>query len=96
MNSYDIFKGLSEIDEELIMKPRRFVSLRKNLVFCIIAANVSGFISHSDPAVSIAVYIAAFAAMYAFAAWFMNRKKKRKLINEKDSETSDAAGRNPQ
>ena len=87
MSEYDLFKGLSELDEELLMQPKKYVSTRMNLLFCFLAANISALISRSKPVLSITVYMLAFGAMYAAATWFMNRRKKRKLIIEK---TEDA------
>ncbi len=89
MSEYDLFKGLSELDEDLIMQPRKFVSLRMNILFCIIAANISNFIPRSEPILSITVYLISFGAMYAFATWFMNRKKNRKLLIEKETEIEE-------
>ncbi len=80
MSEYDLFKGLSELDEELIMEPRKFVSLRMNLLFCLIAANVSALLPRTRPGLSIAGFLIAFAAMYGFATWLMNRKKRKLLI----------------
>ncbi len=89
MSEYDLFKELSELDEDLIMQPRKFVSLRMNILFCIIAANINNFIPRSEPILSIIVYFVSFGVMYAFATWFMNRKKNRKLLIENETDTAE-------
>lgn len=85
MSEYDLLKGLSELDEDFIMQPRKLVSLRMNLLFCFIAANISRIIPRSRPLLSIAVYFASFAAMFFFATWYLNQKEKRKLLTEKEN-----------
>lgn len=85
MSEYELLKGLSELDEELIMQPRRFVTLRMNFLFCIIAANVSGVVPHSKQEFGVIVFLVSFAMLYCFATWFLNRKRKRKLLIESDS-----------
>lgn len=82
MNEYDLFRGMSELDEDLIMKPRKLVSGRMNLLFCLLAANVSHFIPHSRPITGILMYFLSFALMYGFWSWQINRKKNRKLLIE--------------
>lgn len=87
MSEYDLFKGLSELDEDLLMQPRKFVSLRMNIMFCFIAANISVLIPRNKPALSIVLFLISFGAMYAFATWLMNRKKNRKLLIETEEDT---------
>ena len=87
MSSYDLFKELSELDEDLIMEPYKFVSTRFNIFLCIIAANISAVIPHSKPILSIIVFVIAFAVLYALATWFINRKGKTKLINENGTDS---------
>lgn len=67
MSEYDLFKGLSELDEELIMQPREFVSFRMNILFCFISVNISALIPRSKPALSIVMFLISFGAMYVFA-----------------------------
>lgn len=86
MNSYDLFRELSEVDEDLIMEPRRFVSLRLNFLFCIIAANLSALAPKGKPGLGIVIFLVSFAVMYVTATWLMNRRKKRKLLSEGDGE----------
>lgn len=86
MSSYDLFKELSELDEDLILEPRKFVSLRLNLLFCLLAANISAPVPDDRPVLSILVYLLAFGAMYACATWFLNRKRKRRLLIQDDIE----------
>ena len=82
MSGYDRFKGLSEIDEELIIEPKKYVPLRLNFLLCIIAANISGFIPKSKPIFSLAVDVLSFAVMYLIATWFLNRKGKKQVLGE--------------
>ena len=82
MNEQDLWKALSELDEDLIMKPRKYVSLRMNFLLCILAANVSYFVPHNKPVLSIAVYILSFGVMYGIVTWWINRKRKNKLLIE--------------
>lgn len=89
MSEYDILKGLSELDEDLIMQPRKFVPLRLNLLLCFVAANISALIPRSKPVWSIGVFLLSFGAMYVFASWFVNRKKKRKLLVEAETDTAE-------
>lgn len=84
MNEQDLFKALSELDEDLVMKPRKYVSLQMNFLLCILAANVSSFVPHNEPIVSILVYILSFGVMYGIVTWWINRKRKNKLLVEDD------------
>ncbi len=84
MSGYELWKELSEIDDDLIVEPVKFVSLRLNLLFCIISANVSRFIPRSKPILSLAVDLLAFAIMYAGAMWMINRNRKKKIIGEEN------------
>lgn len=80
MSEYDLLKGLSELDEDLIMQPRKPVSLRMNLLLCVIAANISALFRGKRPVWSIVAFVVSFGVMYAFATWFVNRKGKRGLL----------------
>lgn len=84
MSEYELLKGLSEVDEELIMQPRKYVSLRMNFLLCIIAANISRIIPRSKPELSIITFLIFFGVQYGVVTWFINRKKKRKLLIEED------------
>ncbi len=86
MSEYDILKGLSELDEDLIMQPRKFVSLRMNLLFCFVAANISALVPYSKPGVGIIVFFVSFFVMYFSSTWIINRKKNRKLLIENQNE----------
>lgn len=84
MSEQDLFKALSELDEDLIVKPRKYVSLQMNFLLCILAANVSCFVPHNKPVLSIVVYILSFGVMYGIVTWWINRKRKNKLLAEDD------------
>jgi len=34
MSAMDLLKGMSELDEKWIVKPKRYVSLRMNILLC--------------------------------------------------------------
>lgn len=84
MSEQDLFRAMSDLDEDLIMKPRKYVSLRMNVLFCFLAANISHFVPHRMPKTGIFVYFLSFAVLYGAATWWMNRKKNRKLFVEDD------------
>lgn len=84
MNELDLLKALSELDEDLIMKPRKYVSLQMNFLLCILAANVSSFVPHNKPVLSIVVYILSFGVMYGVVTWWINRNRKNTLLVEDD------------
>lgn len=86
MSEYELLKGLSEVDEELIMQPRKYISLRMNFLLCIIAANISRIIPHSKQELSIIIFLIFFWVQYGVVTWFINRKKKRRLLIERDEE----------
>ena len=86
MSGYDLFKELSALDEALLTKPYRLVSVRLNLLLCIIAANISAVIPDEKPVLSIVVFLAAFGLMYYLALRIINRRTKNKLITETRSE----------
>lgn len=82
MSEFDLFKELSELDEELVMAPRKHVSLGMNFWLSILAANITSFLPDIPPLLSILAYLGVFALLYAVCTWFLNRKKKRKLLIE--------------
>lgn len=82
MNGYELFKELSELDADLIMAPKKFVSPRMNLLLCILAANISKFVPQSHMVWSIVVFFLSFALLYGIAYWWINRKRKNKLLIE--------------
>ena len=83
MSSFDLFREMSALDEKLVMKPRKFVSLIMNFLLCLAAAGISSFAKDVGAARSLAVYFGSFFALYALMTWLMNRRKNRKLLNEK-------------
>lgn len=84
MSGYELFKELSEIDDDLILEPRKYVSSRLNLLFCIIAANISRLIPKGNPILSLIVDFLSFVVMYGIATWFLNRKRKKRILGEND------------
>lgn len=84
MSEYDLFKSLSELDDELILQPRKSVSLRMNCLFCFIAAGVSGLIPQHRALLSFIVFLICFYFLYITATWLMNRKHRRPLLIEND------------
>ena len=65
MSEYDLFAGLSDLEEKWILQPRKLVSPWLNLLFCFLAANVSALIPDSMPIVGVVVYFASFGVLYA-------------------------------
>ncbi len=82
MNGYELFKEMSELDDDLIMAPKKFVSIRMNFLICIIAANISRIVPRNHLILSVAVFILSFALLYGAAYWWLNRKRKNKLLIE--------------
>ncbi len=82
MSEKDLLKAMSGLDEDLIMKPKKYVSLRMNFVLCILASNISQFIPHSHPIISILVFLGTFTAMYWTITWWINRNRKETLLVE--------------
>ncbi len=82
MSEYDLLKAFSDLDEKHVMQPRRFVSTRLNLLFCVLSAIISGSTSHTRPVLSLFIYFLSFALLYLFTTLFINRKSQRKLLNE--------------
>lgn len=82
MSEYDLLKALSELDEKQIMQPRLFVSTRLNILFCLLSAIFSSPFARSTPVFSLFIYFVSFALLYISATILMNRKSKRKLLNE--------------
>lgn len=85
MSEYDLFKSLSDLDEELILQPRKSVSLRLNCLFCFIAASISGLIPQHRILLNFAVFLFCFYFLYIAATWIMNRKHRRRLLIENAS-----------
>lgn len=85
MSEYDLLASFSDLDERWILQPRKYVSLRMNLLFCLLAANVSAWVPDTMPVAGIVVYAASFGVMYAVATWYINRRKNRKLLIEADA-----------
>lgn len=88
MNEQDLFQALSGLDEDLIMKPKKHVSLRMNFLLCILAANVSSLVPRRRPVLGMLVYFLAFGVMYALDAWWINRRRKKELLIE-DGDAAD-------
>ena len=65
MSEFDLFKELSELDEELVMAPRKHVSLGMNFWLSILAANITSFLPDIPPLLSILAYLGVFALLYA-------------------------------
>lgn len=86
MSEYDLFAGLSEVEEKWILQPRKLVSLRMNLLLCLIAANVSALVPARMPAAGVLAYLASYAGLYLLEFWRINRPQKRKLLIETDTE----------
>lgn len=84
MSGYDIFKELSNIDEDLIVAPKRLVPMQINVLLCVIAANVCRIVPHGNLILSIIVFALVFATLYCAAFQIINRKENRKLLNECD------------
>ncbi len=82
MNGYELFKEMSELDDDLIMAPKKLVSLRMNIFICFIAANISRFVPRSHLTLSIVVFILSYALLYGVEYWWLNRKRKNKLLIE--------------
>ncbi len=82
MNGYELFKEMSELEDDFIMAPPKFVSIRMNILICIIAANISRFVPGSHLILSIVVFILSFVLLYGVAYWWLNRKRKNKLLIE--------------
>lgn len=82
MSEYDLLAGFSNLEEKWILQPRKLVSLRLNLLFCFVAANVSALVPDTMPIAGIVVYIASFGILYAAAFWLINRPKNRRLLIE--------------
>ncbi len=82
MNEYELFKEMSELDYDLIMAPKKYVSLRMNILICIIAANISRLVPRRHLPLSIVMFILSFALLYGAAYWWLNRKRKSKLLIE--------------
>ncbi len=82
MNGYELFKEMSELEDDLIMAPKKFLSLRMNILICIIAANISRFVPRGHMILLIVVFILSFAFLYGAAYWWLNRKRKNKLLIE--------------
>ena len=82
MSSYDILKELSELDEELIMKPRKFVSLRLNVLLCFLSGQISAFLFPHNSKYSVLALFLIFFIMYLVITLFLNRKKRRKSVIE--------------
>lgn len=87
MSGYELFKELSELDADLIIAPKKLVSLRMNFLLCIIAANISKFVPRSHMVLSVVVFILSFAILYCIAYWWVNRKRKNKMLIEDVDET---------
>lgn len=85
MSGYDLFKELSTLDEALLTKQYKLVSIRLNLLLCIVAANISAVIPKDRPILSAAVFLAAFGVMYYLAFRIINRDTKSRLITEKNT-----------
>lgn len=82
MNERDLFRAMSDLDEDLIMEPRKFVSLRMNFLLCILSACVSSIVPQKMPVLSLIVFFLAFGLMYAADTLWINRKRNRKLLVE--------------
>lgn len=82
MSGYELFKEMSELDADLVMAPPKFVSLRMNILLCIISANISGLIPHSQTVLSLIVFITSFALLYGLTFWMLNCKRKKRLLIE--------------
>lgn len=82
MNERDLFRAMSDLDEDLIMEPRKFVSLRMNFLLCILSACASSIVPRKMPVLSLIVFFLAFGLMYAADTLWINRKRNRKLLVE--------------
>lgn len=67
MSGYDLFKNMSDLDADLVVLPRKYVSLRMNLLFCIIAANISALVPHERMVLSVIVFVVSFGILYGTA-----------------------------
>lgn len=59
-----------------------------NLVFCIIAANISALVSHEQMVLSVVAFIVSFGALYSADYWGLNRKRKDRLLVDDDPSDS--------
>lgn len=82
MSEMDIMKGLSDLDGELIMKPRKFVPLGHNALFCFLAANVSGAVPGRGMGLHAAVFLLVFYGLYLLDMRRLNRRRRKKLLIE--------------
>lgn len=82
MSEYDLFKELSELDEELVMKPRKHLSLGMNFFLCVVAANLNKLVPCGTQLLSGMVFFCIFTFLYGGATWFINRDRKQKLLIE--------------
>ena len=82
MNERDLFRAMSDLDEDLIMEPRKVVSLRMNFLLCILSACGSSIVPRKMPVLSLIVFFLAFGLMYAADTLWINRKRNRKLLVE--------------
>ena len=80
MSGYDLFKDMSDLDADLVVVPRKHISPRMNLLFCIIAANISALVPHERMVLSIIVFVVSFGVLYGAAYWILNRKRKDRLL----------------
>lgn len=80
MSGYDLFKDMSDLDADLVVVPRKHISPIMNLLFCIIAANISALVPHERMVLSIIVFVVSFGVLYGAAYWILNRKRKDRLL----------------
>ena len=84
MSSYDLLKGLSAVDEELLLPPRKYISLRTNVLLCFIAGHLASHFRTSYQILNVVVYFATFFLLSGAVTLFLNRKRKKYvLIDEK-------------
>ena len=80
MSAMDLLKGMSELDEKWIVKPKRYMSLRMNILLCFLAGQISSWVPVRSNIVQVAVYFLAFGGLYSAVMLWINRNRKQTLL----------------
>jgi len=80
MSSYELLKGLSDVDEKLLLPPRKFVSLRLNVLLCFLAGHLASYFETRKPFWDVIVFFCVFFLLYGLTTLLLNRNRKNQIM----------------
>lgn len=80
MSSYELLKGLSDVDEKLLLPPRKCVSLRLNVLLCFLAGYLVNYFEIRDPVWDVIAYFGVFFLLYGITTLLLNRNRKKQIM----------------